>query len=96
MSTINHVLSLLVGEIESVLPDLEESVSPLVLARIKRSHAQIEGLRTAGAEGVGEMIEAAHELGSTLMELAVQPGSPGHHLMRFWHGVSPGLTLPRV
>lgn len=96
MSTMNNVLSLLVSEIESVLPDLEENVSPLLLARLKRSHAQIESLRNAGAETVGEMIEVAHDLGATLVDLAVQPGSAGHHLMRFWHGVSPRLTAPRA
>lgn len=96
MSSMNNVLSLLVSEIEAVLPDLEESVSPLLLARIKRSHAQIEGLRNAGAGAVGELVEAAHDLGSTLVELAVQPGTPGHHLMRFWHGVSSSLTAPRA
>lgn len=96
MSTMNNVLSLLVSEIESVLPDLEETVSPLLLARLKRSHAQIEGLRNAGAGAVGELVEAAHDLGATLVELAVQPGTPGHHLMRFWHGVSPSLTAPRA
>ena len=96
MMMLSQVVNMLAQQLENMIPALEESASPLLLARIKRSYGQIQALQSSASVAVNDVLGVASELRLALVDVYAADADMREQVTRFtrlWNGIASRLSV---